>query len=106
MAKSQEQQHPIKAFGWAARDSSGVLFPFNFSRRLYSPSNLVSFYLHFHFNLGYIGFLFFYLEWEITTYPLVPGHEIVGVMTEVGSRVQKYEVGDKVGVGCLVGSCQ
>ncbi|VVA41903.1 PREDICTED: probable, partial [Prunus dulcis] len=33
-------------------------------------------------------------------------HEIVGVVTEVGSRVQKYEVGDKVGVGCLVGSCQ
>ncbi|XP_021803651.1 probable mannitol dehydrogenase, partial [Prunus avium] len=45
-------------------------------------------------------------EWGITTYPLVPGHEIVGVVTEVGSRVQKYKVGDKVGVGCLVGSCQ
>ncbi|CAL9001933.1 unnamed protein product [Prunus brigantina] len=54
MAKSQEQQHPKKAFGWAARDSSGI----------------------------------------------------VGVVTEVGSRVQKYKVGDKVGVGCLVGSCQ
>lgn len=38
-------------------------------------------------------------KWEIR-------HEIVGVVTEVGSRVLKYEVGDKVGVECLVGSCQ
>ncbi|XP_024186149.1 probable mannitol dehydrogenase isoform X2 [Rosa chinensis] len=61
-----EQEHPKKAFGWAARDSSGVLSPFNFSRR----------------------------------------HEIVGQVTEVGSKVQKYKVGDNVGVGCMVSSCQ
>ncbi|KAA8531465.1 hypothetical protein F0562_006182 [Nyssa sinensis] len=65
MAKSPEQEHPVKAFGWAARDPSGVLSPFNFSRR----------------------------------------HEIAGVVTEVGSKVQKFKVGDKVGVGCLVGAC-
>ncbi|KAK1576638.1 hypothetical protein Q3G72_015475 [Acer saccharum] len=56
---------PKKAFGWAARDSSGVLSPFTFSRR----------------------------------------HEIVGVVIEVGSKVKKFQVGDKVGVGGLVGSC-
>ncbi|KAH7566811.1 hypothetical protein JRO89_XS08G0238400 [Xanthoceras sorbifolium] len=44
-------------------------------------------------------------EWGTSTYPLVPGHEIVGVVTEVGSKVQKFKVGDKVGVGCMVGSC-
>ncbi|CAN8328447.1 unnamed protein product [Cochlearia groenlandica] len=44
-------------------------------------------------------------EWGVTTYPLVPGHEIVGVVTEVGAKVSKYKTGDKVGVGCLVGSC-
>ncbi|KAK1583257.1 hypothetical protein Q3G72_022249 [Acer saccharum] len=47
-------------------------------------------------------------EWEkdwASSYPLVPGHEIVGVVTEVGSKVEKFKVGDKVGVGCLVGSC-
>ncbi|GKA07252.1 8-hydroxygeraniol dehydrogenase-like protein [Tanacetum coccineum] len=44
-------------------------------------------------------------EWGMSTYPLVPGHEIVGVVTEVGGKVQKFKVGDKVGVGCLVGSC-
>ncbi|CAL5371637.1 unnamed protein product [Camellia sinensis] len=44
-------------------------------------------------------------EWGISKYPLVPGHEIVGVVTEVGSKVQKFKVGDKVGVGCMVGAC-
>ncbi|KAL4644422.1 hypothetical protein ACB092_02G163700, partial [Castanea dentata] len=44
-------------------------------------------------------------EWGMSTYPLIPGHEIVGVVTEVGSRVQKFKVGDKVGVGCMVDAC-
>jgi alcohol dehydrogenase (NADP+) len=39
-------------------------------------------------------------------YPLVPGHEIAGVVTAVGSEVTKYAVGDRVGVGCFVGSCR
>ncbi|XP_062019619.1 probable mannitol dehydrogenase [Rosa rugosa] len=45
-------------------------------------------------------------EWGFSTYPLVPGHEIVGEVTEVGSNVQKFKVGDKVGVGCIVGACR
>ncbi|CAL5326741.1 unnamed protein product [Camellia sinensis] len=44
-------------------------------------------------------------EWGISKYPLVAGHQIVGVVTEVGSKVQKFKVGDKVGVGCMVGAC-
>ncbi|KAJ9670294.1 hypothetical protein PVL29_026687 [Vitis rotundifolia] len=44
-------------------------------------------------------------EWGSSTYPLVPGHEIVGIVTEVGSKVEKFKVGDKVGVGCMVGAC-
>ena len=38
-------------------------------------------------------------------YPMVPGHELVGVVTEVGSKVTKVKVGDKVGVGCIIDSC-
>ncbi|KAL0351717.1 UNVERIFIED_CONTAM: 8-hydroxygeraniol dehydrogenase [Sesamum calycinum] len=45
-------------------------------------------------------------EWGFSNYPVVPGHEVVGVVTEVGSKVQKFQVGDKVGVGCLVDSCR
>ena len=45
-------------------------------------------------------------EWNFTQYPAVPGHEIVGRVTAVGSGVKKFKVGDTVGVGCLVDSCR
>lgn len=44
-------------------------------------------------------------EWGQAPYPLVVGHEIAGTVAEVGSAVTKHAVGDRVGVGCLVGSC-
>ena len=45
-------------------------------------------------------------EWGGTRYPCVPGHEIVGRVSAVGKDVSKFKVGDVVGVGCLVDSCQ
>ncbi len=45
-------------------------------------------------------------EWGGTKYPCVPGHEIVGHVSAVGSDVKGFKIGDIVGVGCLVGSCQ
>ena len=45
-------------------------------------------------------------DWGMTQYPVVPGHEIVGRVTEVGSGVSKYKKGDLVAVGCLVDSCR
>jgi uncharacterized zinc-type alcohol dehydrogenase-like protein len=45
-------------------------------------------------------------EWGEPNYPVVAGHEIAGVVTEVGSGVTKYKVGDHVGVGCFVDSCR
>ncbi|CAN5373254.1 NAD(P)-dependent alcohol dehydrogenase [soil metagenome] len=45
-------------------------------------------------------------EWGEATFPLVPGHEIAGTVEEVGSAVEKYSVGDRVGVGCMVDSCR
>ncbi len=45
-------------------------------------------------------------EWGGTRYPCVPGHEIVGTVTAVGDAVTAFKLGDTVGVGCLVGSCQ
>jgi uncharacterized zinc-type alcohol dehydrogenase-like protein len=45
-------------------------------------------------------------EWGPQAYPLVPGHEIVGVVTQVGSEVGRHKVGDHVGVGCMVNSCR
>ncbi|KQQ10345.1 NAD(P)-dependent alcohol dehydrogenase [Rathayibacter sp. Leaf296] len=45
-------------------------------------------------------------EWGPVAYPLTVGHEIVGVVAEVGSEVSKHSVGDRVGVGCMVNSCR
>jgi len=45
-------------------------------------------------------------EWGNSLYPMVPGHEIVGVVTKVGSKVKRFKAGDKVGIGCLVDSCR
>ncbi|XP_024186147.1 probable mannitol dehydrogenase [Rosa chinensis] len=108
MAKAPEHEHPKKAFGWAARDSSGLLSPFSFSRRETGEKDVT-------FKVLYCGICHSDLslvknEWEsnqwASAYPMVPGHEIVGEVTEVGSKVQKFNVGDRVGVGCMVGSCQ
>ncbi|XP_057952962.1 probable mannitol dehydrogenase isoform X1 [Malania oleifera] len=103
MAKSAEQEQPRKAFGWAARDTSGVLSPFNFSRRTTGEKDIA-------FKVLYCGICHSDLhsarnEWGASKYPLVPGHEIVGIVTEVGTQVKKFNVGDKVGVGCMVGAC-
>ncbi|XP_075646231.1 putative mannitol dehydrogenase [Castanea sativa] len=103
MAKSPEIEHPSKAFGWAARDTSGLLSPFNFSRRATGEKDVT-------FKVLFCGICHSDLhmvknEWGSSIYPLIPGHEFVGVVTEVGSKVQKFKVGDKVGVGCMVGAC-
>ena len=45
-------------------------------------------------------------EWGRVNYPLVTGHEIAGVVSKVGSEVTKFQVGDRVGVGCFVDSCR
>lgn len=45
-------------------------------------------------------------DWGMTQYPVVPGHEIVGKVTNVGSGVSKHKVGEIVAVGCLVDSCR
>jgi len=44
-------------------------------------------------------------EWGSAIFPMVPGHEIAGIVSEVGSGVTRYQVGDRVGVGCMVDSC-
>ncbi|KAL2506269.1 putative cinnamyl alcohol dehydrogenase 9 [Abeliophyllum distichum] len=104
MAKSPEMEHPVKAFGWAARDTTGILSPFKFSRRATGEYDV-------QLKVLYCGICHSDLhnaknDWELTPYPVVPGHEISGVVTEVGSKVKKFKVRDKVGVGCVVESCR
>ncbi|CAA2935067.1 8-hydroxygeraniol dehydrogenase-like [Olea europaea subsp. europaea] len=105
MVKSPETEHPLKAFGWATRDTSGLFSPFKFSRRIMLNRDV-------QFKVLYCGVCHSDLhmaknEWGVTQYPLVPGWGgSICEVTEVGSKVEKVKVGDKVGVGCMVGSCR
>jgi len=90
--------------GWAAKDDSGILSPFNFTRRSTGSHDVT-------FKVAYCGVCHSDLhqvrnEWKNSQYPMVPGHEIVGTVLEVGSEVKNFAVGDRVGVGCMVWSCQ
>ncbi|KAM7257493.1 hypothetical protein ACFE04_013234 [Oxalis oulophora] len=95
--------HTQTVSGWAAHDTSGKLTPFTFKRRE-NGINDVSIKILYcgicHTDLHHVK-----NDWGITMYPVVPGHEIIGVITKVGSNVKNFKVGDKAGVGCLAASC-
>ncbi|NP_001141363.1 Probable cinnamyl alcohol dehydrogenase 8D [Zea mays] len=93
-----------EAHGWAARDVSGHLSPYHFSRRVQRDDDVtikVLFCGLCHTDLHVIK-----NEFGNAKYPVVPGHEIVGVVTDVGSGVTSFKPGDTVGVGYFVDSCR
>ncbi|XP_034675206.1 probable cinnamyl alcohol dehydrogenase 6 [Vitis riparia] len=95
--------HTQTVSGWAAHDSSGKITPYVFKRRANGVNDLTIeiFYCGIcHTDLHYAR-----NDWGITMYPVVPGHEITGVITKIGSNVRGFKVGDRVGVGCLAASC-
>ncbi|KAJ8631381.1 hypothetical protein MRB53_024704 [Persea americana] len=90
MSKSPEEEHPQKAFGWAARDASGILSPFNFSRRANGDDDVTVKILYCgicHADLHYVK-----NEFGHSSYPLVPGHKITGIVTAVGPKVEQRAV--------------
>lgn len=94
----------VKTKGYAAANSHSPLAPYAFERRDPRPHDVA-------IEIRYCGICHTDIhqtrdEWGGSTFPMVPGHEITGVVTAVGDRVRKYKVGDKVGVGCMVGSCR
>jgi uncharacterized zinc-type alcohol dehydrogenase-like protein len=92
------------AHAYAARSATTPLAPFSFERRAPTARDVA-------IQILYCGVCHSDLhtarsEWGAATYPCVPGHEIVGRVTAIGSDVSKFKVGDLVGVGCMVDSCQ
>eukprot|EP00775_Hariotina_reticulata_P010177 gene10177-10337_t len=90
--------------GWAARDPSGVLAPYKFTRRDLKPDDVMIKITHAgmcHSDLHTIKG-----DWGPAKYPVVPGHEIVGIVTDVGNDVTKFKPGDRVGIGVFVQSCR
>lgn len=93
----------ITAVGWAAKDKSGILEPFEYTLRETGPEDIVVKVLYCgicHTDLHQLRD-----DYGFSHYPMVPGHEVAGVIEEVGMKVNKLARGDRVGVGCIVGSC-
>jgi len=94
----------FKVRGYAVHDAHSPLVPFSFERRDTGPRDV-------RIDILYTGICHSDLhqarnDWANSIYPMVPGHEIVGRVTEVGSEVSKFKVGDLAGVGCMVDSCR
>lgn len=94
----------IPAKGYAAQSATEPLAPFSFERRDLRAHDV-------QLEILYCGVCHSDLhtvrsEWGPSAYPCVPGHEIIGRVTNVGAHVTKFKVGDLAGIGCLVDSCQ
>jgi alcohol dehydrogenase (NADP+) len=89
---------------YAATSATEPLIETTITRREVGPHD-VAFDIHFagicHSDIHTVK-----AEWGDVRFPLVPGHEIAGIVTEIGSEVSKFKVGDRVGVGCFVDSCR
>ena len=93
----------ISTKGFAALQPQSAIEPFAFERRDLGPSDVL-------LAIEYCGICHSDLhqvneDWGPGIFPMVPGHEIVGHVTQVGSAVKKFKVGDTAGVGCMVDSC-
>jgi uncharacterized zinc-type alcohol dehydrogenase-like protein len=94
----------MNVFGYAVQSATDPLVPFVFERREPRPDDVVIDILYcgvchtdLHLARNHRGF---------TSYPIVPGHEIIGRVSSVGSGVTRFKPGDHVGVGCMVDSCR
>jgi uncharacterized zinc-type alcohol dehydrogenase-like protein len=94
----------IQSKGYAAQTVNAILAPWNFERRDVGPKDVqleILFCGVCHSDLHQIR-----NDWFPGIFPMVPGHEIVGRVTQIGSQVKKFKKGDLAGVGCLVDSCR
>lgn len=92
------------AKAYAAQSPTTPLAPWTFDRRDVGPKDV-------QFDILYCGVCHSDIhqvrgEWGNSKFPMVPGHEIVGVVTAIGNNVSKFKVGDLAAVGCLVDSCR
>jgi alcohol dehydrogenase (NADP+) len=94
----------MNIMGYAAQSAKDVLAPHRFMRRDPRSDDVVIEILFCgvcHSDLHQVR-----NDWGFSTYPIVPGHEIIGRVVSVGSDVTRFKAGDHVGVGCMVDSCR
>jgi uncharacterized zinc-type alcohol dehydrogenase-like protein len=100
----EEKAMSLKVLGYAAQSAKDALAPYSFVRRDPRPDDVVIHILYCgvcHSDLHNVR-----NDWGFSTYPIVPGHEIIGRVVSVGPDVTRFKPGDDVGVGCMVDSCR
>jgi uncharacterized zinc-type alcohol dehydrogenase-like protein len=100
MTELLDKQSTLLTKGYAASQAGAPLAPYSFQRREPRPDDVV-------IDIKYCGICHSDIhqvrdEWGGSTFPMVPGHEIAGVVAQVGAAVTKFKVGDHVGIGCFV----
>lgn len=93
---------PVK--GYAAQSAKAPLTPYSFNRREVGEHDVL-------IDIHYCGICHSDIhlvrgEWGGSIFPMVPGHEIIGLVSQTGSAVTQFKIGDRVGVGCFVDSCR
>ena len=94
----------MKTRGYAVLQAKEPLVPFEFERRELSAKDVA-------FNIEFAGICHSDIhqareEWGPALFPMVPGHEIVGTVTEIGAAVKNFQIGDRIGVGVFIDSCR
>src|SRR5690348_6972751 len=94
----------VNAKAYAAQSATSLLAPFSIPRRDVGTNDV-------QIKILYCGVCHSDLhtarnEWRSTTYPCVPGHEIIGRVVKTGNAVKKFKEGDIAAVGCMVNSCR
>lgn len=95
---------PTKAFGWGVENAQDTPHAIHFERRDLRDNDVAIAISH--CGICHSDLHFAHDDWGMSHYPMIPGHEIVGTVTDVGPAVTKYAKGDRVAIGCLVDSCQ
>ena len=99
---TEQESKTLKTPAYAAQSATSPVAPFSIERREPGPHDVL-------IDILYCGVCHSDIhqarnEWDNSTFPMVPGHEIIGKVGKVGSKVKKWKVGDTVGVGCFVDS--
>jgi alcohol dehydrogenase (NADP+) len=94
----------IPVYGYACKQAKLPLTSYTFERREPRDHDVV-------IDIQYCGICHSDIhqvgdEWGGSAFPMVPGHEIAGIVSQVGTNVNNYKVGERVGVGCFVDSCR
>jgi alcohol dehydrogenase (NADP+) len=93
-----------QVLAYAALDAKTPLVPFQFKQRVARADDVI-------IDVTYCGVCHSDLhqarnDWGFSRYPMVPGHEVIGRVRQIGADVTKFKIGDLVGIGCMVDSCR